>query len=62
LKTTGSSIIRIFTLAVCLTVSQGWAATKPWVILTNCQYLANAEGDGASQAPASALCSPLSDR
>src|SRR5689334_3059530 len=49
LKTTGSSLVRIFTLAVCLSASQGWAAaTKPWVILTNCQYLANAEGDGDS--------------
>ena len=35
-----------------LVLMSGWqsaaAATKPWVMLTNCQYLAHADGDGDS--------------
>jgi endonuclease YncB( thermonuclease family) len=36
-------------LVVCLSASESVAApSKPWVMLTNCQYLANAENDGDS--------------
>jgi len=35
-------------LAVGLAALQAKAATKPWVMLTNCQYLAHADNDGDS--------------
>jgi hypothetical protein len=37
MKVARSSLVHIFTLAVCLAAWQGRAATKPWVILTNCR-------------------------
>ena len=44
-----SSLTQIIALSLCLVSSQGLAAaTKPWVMLTNCQYLAHADSDGDS--------------
>ena len=47
--TTLSSLTQIIALSLCLVSSQGLAAaTKPWVMLTNCQYVAHADSDGDS--------------
>ena len=44
-----SSLTQFIALSLCLVSSQGLAAaTKPWVMLTNCQYLAHADSDGDS--------------
>ena len=44
-----SSLTQIIALSLCLVSSQGLAAaTKPWVMLTNCQYVAHADSDGDS--------------
>src|SRR5258708_10999302 len=42
----------LFASLICLAVGlfafQGKAATKPWVVLTNCQYVAHVDNDGDS--------------
>ena len=44
-----SFLIRSLALVLCLCRAQDLgAATKPWVLLTNCQYVANTEADGDS--------------
>ena len=44
-----SSLTQFIALSLFLVSSQGLAAaTKPWVMLTNCQYLAHADSDGDS--------------
>lgn len=44
-----SSLTRFIALSFCLVCWPGRAAeTKPWVMLTNCQFLAHADGDGDS--------------
>ena len=44
-----SSLTQIIALSLCLVSSQGLAAApKPWVMLTNCQYVAHADSDGDS--------------
>ena len=44
-----SSLTQFIALSLCLVSSQGLAAaTKPWVMLTNCQYIAHADNDGDS--------------
>ncbi len=43
-----SSLTQIIALALCLVSSHSLAAAKPWVVLTNCQYLAHADSDGDS--------------
>ncbi|MGA3163941.1 MAG: thermonuclease family protein [Verrucomicrobiota bacterium] len=44
-----SLLAQVIALSVCLTAWQGFGAeAKPWVMLTNCQYIANADNDGDS--------------